>query len=72
MTVTPMQIAVALLGLTAAGGVLLLLGRTRFGRSWRAFADDPGTAALVGVDGERLFAATFLLGRLRRMVSAGA
>jgi len=64
VTVTPMQIAVALLGLTAAGAVLLLLGRTRFGRSWRAFADDPGTAALFGVDGERLFAATFLLAGL--------
>ena len=64
VTVTPMQIAVALLGLLAAGAVLVLLGRTRFGRAWRAFADDPGTAALLGVDGERLFAATFLLAGL--------
>jgi branched-subunit amino acid ABC-type transport system permease component len=64
VTVTPMQIAVALLGLAAAGGVLVLLGRTRFGRAWRAFADDPGTAALLGVNGERLFAATFLLAGL--------
>ena len=50
VTVTPMQIAVALLGLLAAGAVLVLLGRTRFGRAWRAFADDPGTAALLGVE----------------------
>lgn len=64
VTVTPMQIAVALLGLAAAGAVLVLLGRTRFGRAWRAFADDPGTAALLGVNGERLFAATFLLAGL--------
>ena len=64
VTVTPMQIAVALLGLAAAGAVLLLLGRTRFGRAWRAFADDPATAALLGVNGERLFAATFLLAGL--------
>jgi len=64
VTVTPMQIVVALLGLAAAGGVLWLLGRTRFGRSWRAFADDPGTAALFGVDGRRLLAATFLLAGL--------
>jgi branched-chain amino acid transport system permease protein len=64
VTVTPMQIAVALLALTAAGSVLLLLARTQFGRSWRAFADDPGTAALFGVDGERLFAATFLIAGL--------
>jgi hypothetical protein len=61
VTVTPMQVVVALLGLAAAGAVLWLLGRTRFGRAWRAFADDPGTAALVGVDARRLLAATFLL-----------
>jgi branched-subunit amino acid ABC-type transport system permease component len=64
VTVTPMQIVVACLGLAAAGGVLLLLGRTRFGRAWRAFADDPGTAALFGVDGRRLLASTFLLAGL--------
>jgi len=64
VTVTPMQIVVALAGLAAAGSVLLLLWRTSFGRAWRAFADDPGTAALFGVDGERLFAATFLIAGL--------
>jgi branched-chain amino acid transport system permease protein len=64
VTVTPMQIVVACLGLAAAGGVLILLGRTRFGRAWRAFADDPGAAALLGVDGRRLLAATFLLAGL--------
>lgn len=64
VTVTPMQIVVAALGLTAAGSVLLLLWRTRFGRAWRAFADDPGTAALFGVDGEKLFATTFLIAGL--------
>jgi branched-chain amino acid transport system permease protein len=64
VTVTPMQIVVAIAGLAAAGAVLLLLWRTSFGRAWRAFADDPGTAALFGVDGERLFAATFLIAGL--------
>jgi branched-subunit amino acid ABC-type transport system permease component len=64
VTVTPMQILVACLGLAAAGGVLVLLGKTRFGRAWRAFADDPGTAALFGVDGKRLLASTFLLAGL--------
>ena len=64
VTVTPMQIVVACLGLAAAAGVLLLLARTRFGRAWRAFADDPGTAALFGVDGKRLLASTFLLAGL--------
>jgi branched-chain amino acid transport system permease protein len=64
VTVTPMQMVVALVGLTAACGVLFLLGRTRFGRAWRAFADDPGTAELCGIDGKRLLAATFLLAGL--------
>jgi branched-chain amino acid transport system permease protein len=64
VTVTPMQMLVACLGLAAAGGVLVLLGRTRFGRAWRAFADDPGTAALFGVDSGRLLASTFLLAGL--------
>jgi branched-chain amino acid transport system permease protein len=64
VTVTPMQIVVAILSLAAACGVLLLLGRTRFGRAWRAFADDPGTAALFGIDGKRLLASTFLLAGL--------
>jgi branched-chain amino acid transport system permease protein len=64
VTVTPMQIVVAVAGLAAAGAVLLLLWRTQFGRAWRAFADDPPTAALFGVDGDRLFAATFLIAGL--------
>jgi len=64
VTVTPMQMVVACLGLAAAGGVLILLGRTPFGRAWRAFADDPGTAALFGIDGRRLLASTFLLAGL--------
>jgi branched-chain amino acid transport system permease protein len=44
--------------------VLWLLARTRFGRAWRAFADDPPTAALFGIDGQRLLALTFLLAGL--------
>jgi branched-chain amino acid transport system permease protein len=64
VTVTPMQIVVALLALVAALAVLWLLARTQFGRSWRAFADDPPTAALCGVDGGRLLASTFLLAGL--------
>jgi branched-subunit amino acid ABC-type transport system permease component len=64
VTVTPMQIAVAGLALAAALGVLWLLGRTPFGRSWRAFADDPRTAALFGVDAHALIAKTFVLAGL--------
>jgi branched-chain amino acid transport system permease protein len=64
VTITPMQIAVAFVALAAAAGVLTLLARSRFGREWRAFADDPGAAALFGVGGSRLFAMTFGLSGL--------
>jgi branched-chain amino acid transport system permease protein len=64
VTVTPMQMSVAAIALAAALGVLWLLARSRFGRSWRAFADDPRTAALFGVDARRLMATTFVLAGL--------
>jgi branched-chain amino acid transport system permease protein len=64
VTVTPMQIAVVASTLATAAAMLWLFTRTRFGLSWRAYADDPQTAALLGVDGPRLLAATFVLAGL--------
>jgi branched-subunit amino acid ABC-type transport system permease component len=64
VTVTPMQLTIAGAALAAALSVLWLFARTRFGRAWRAFADDPATAALFGVSGERVLAGTFLLAGL--------
>jgi branched-chain amino acid transport system permease protein len=64
VTVTPLQIAVVIATLAAAAAMLWLFTRTRFGRSWRAYADDPHTAALLGVDGGRLLSATFWLAGL--------
>jgi branched-chain amino acid transport system permease protein len=64
VTVTPMQLTIASAAIAAALAVLWLFARTRFGRNWRAFADDPGAAALFGVSGERLLAAAFLLAGL--------
>jgi branched-chain amino acid transport system permease protein len=61
VTVTPMQIGIALAAFGTAVAVLLLLQRSRFGRNWRAFADDPGAAALLGVAPGRILARTFLL-----------
>jgi branched-subunit amino acid ABC-type transport system permease component len=61
VTVTPVQVSVALIALATAGAVLWLLARTRFGREWRAFADDPQAAALLGVAPARLLGATFAL-----------
>jgi branched-chain amino acid transport system permease protein len=64
VTVTPIQIAVVVSTLAAAAIMLWLFTRTRFGLSWRAYADDPQTAVLLGVDGPRLLATTFLLAGL--------
>jgi branched-chain amino acid transport system permease protein len=64
VTVTPIQIAVVLTTLASAAVMLWLFTRTRFGLSWRAYADDPQTALLLGVDGPRLLAATFVLAGL--------
>jgi branched-subunit amino acid ABC-type transport system permease component len=64
VTVTPMQIAVAAIAFAASASVLLLLARSRFGREWRAFADDPAAAALFGVNARKLMAETFVLAGL--------
>jgi branched-chain amino acid transport system permease protein len=61
VTVTPIQIAIAMIAFTAAASVLVLLAKSRFGREWRAFADDPDAAALFGVSRHRLLAGTFVL-----------
>jgi branched-chain amino acid transport system permease protein len=61
VTVTPMQIVIAMAALGAAAAVLRLLARSRFGREWRAFADDPAAAALFGVAPRRVLASTFVL-----------
>jgi len=62
--VTAMQIAVVIIVLAAAAAMLWIFTRTRFGLSWRAYADDPHTAALLGVDGGRLLSTTFVLAGL--------
>jgi branched-chain amino acid transport system permease protein len=61
VTVTPMQLIIAVAALAAAAAVLRLMARSRFGREWRAFADDPAAAALFGVAPRRLIALTFVL-----------
>jgi branched-chain amino acid transport system permease protein len=61
VTVTPIQLVIAATALGAAGAVLALLAGTRFGRAWRAFADDPTAAALFGVAPRQLLASTFVL-----------
>jgi branched-chain amino acid transport system permease protein len=56
----PMSLATALFGLGAAL-ILVALGRSRFGREWRAYSEDPAAARLFGVDGRRLLLGTLAL-----------
>jgi branched-subunit amino acid ABC-type transport system permease component len=61
VTATPVAMLATSFCLAAGLALLLLLWRSPFGRAWRAFADDPAMASLLGIDASRLFAATFAL-----------
>jgi branched-chain amino acid transport system permease protein len=60
-TVTPIAVLVTCVAFAAGAALLVIMRRTRFGRAWRAYSDDPGAAALFGVDSRRIFLATFAL-----------
>ncbi len=49
-TTTSVSAMAALVGLVTAVALVLYMQRSRYGRQWRAVADDPGAAALFGVD----------------------
>jgi branched-chain amino acid transport system permease protein len=61
VTTTPMALAVVAIGLAAAAVIVVTLKFTRFGRAWRAYADDPKAAALFGIDALRLLDRTFVM-----------
>jgi branched-chain amino acid transport system permease protein len=61
VTVTPMALAAAALCLLAAAALLALMRWTRFGRAWRACADDALAAQLFGIDRGRVLIQTFAL-----------
>jgi branched-chain amino acid transport system permease protein len=58
-------------GLIAAliSGTALVLERSRYGRLWRAAADDPAAARLCGVDVDRVFGAAVLAGSLAAAIA---
>ena len=60
-TVTPIALVVTGLALATAFCLLLALRLTRFGRAWRAWADDPLAAALMGIDARHVFTVTFAI-----------
>jgi branched-subunit amino acid ABC-type transport system permease component len=64
VTVTPMAMAAVGISLAAALALLGFMKSSRFGRAWRACADDPLSAALFGVDGRAVLLKTFALASL--------
>lgn len=61
VTASVMSVAVAALALSVCVALLAGMRATRFGRSWRACADDAFAAALCGVDQRRILVATLVL-----------
>jgi branched-chain amino acid transport system permease protein len=64
VTVTPLAMAAVVLCLIAVLALLLFMRASRFGRAWRACADDPIAAALFGVDRGAVLLETFALASL--------
>jgi branched-chain amino acid transport system permease protein len=65
------QILILGAALAIAAWLAFLMGRTRLGRTLRACADDPGAAALLGVDVGRTIGAAFVIGAGLAAVSGG-
>ncbi|HEX2135098.1 MAG TPA: branched-chain amino acid ABC transporter permease [Microvirga sp.] len=61
VSITPVSLATAAVGAAVAVGLLVLMRCSGFGRSWRAYADDPRAAALFGVDAPGLLHRTLAL-----------
>jgi branched-chain amino acid transport system permease protein len=61
VSLTPITLITALIGLSVSLGLLWLMKATAFGRAWRAYADDARAAALFGVNGPRLLTKTLAL-----------
>lgn len=60
-SVTIMQLVVAATASAAALSLLALMRWSAFGRRWRAMADDPVMASLIGISPREVIAVTFLL-----------
>ena len=58
---TPIAFLIGAFALIAAGALLAIMKWTRFGRQWRAYADDPVAAEMFGVNPGAIFAKTFAL-----------
>jgi branched-chain amino acid transport system permease protein len=61
-TITNIQLTIVALCLAMMGGLAVLVYRTRLGTAMRATAQNPQVAGLMGIDINRVIAATFLIG----------
>ncbi len=61
-TVTNIQLLIVAVAAFTMGGLLILVNRTRLGRAMRATAQNREVAGLMGVDANRVIAATFAVG----------
>jgi branched-chain amino acid transport system permease protein len=62
--ITNVQVITVVAALVMMFGLDVFINRTRYGRGVRAVAQDPDTAALMGVNKDRVIALIFLLGGL--------
>jgi branched-chain amino acid transport system permease protein len=68
--ITSIQLSTLAVAIVMMIGLDQFVQRTRFGRGIRAVAQDPNTAALMGVNQSRVIALVFLLGGLMAGVAA--
>jgi branched-chain amino acid transport system permease protein len=61
-TISNLEIGIVLLALVLMLALDVFIGKTRLGRGVRAIAQDPNTAALMGVNKDRVIALIFVLG----------
>jgi branched-chain amino acid transport system permease protein len=64
VTVTPMALIVTAVAGVAALALVVAMRRSRFGLQWRASADDPVAAAMMGVDATAILVRTMILAAL--------
>ncbi|MBS0369155.1 MAG: branched-chain amino acid ABC transporter permease [Proteobacteria bacterium] len=60
--ITPVQIAILVVSALLMVALMLLVNKTRLGRAMRATAENHKVASLMGVDTNKIIAATFIIG----------
>jgi len=61
-TITNVQLAILAISLAMMAGLAFMVYRTKLGAAMRATAQNPQVAGLMGIDANRIIAATFVIG----------